>query len=185
MLIQDPQSPSIGHWVSDHSRTEREKIYSKMNFKIKLHPMWAKIWLNFYREGLTPQKKPLHQSTSKTNRYKCATNMTVRLKWCDASSQAISLSPLLWVHLWASPSGNQNLLRHQSGTNVNLLVSGMLDSRPRGSPRSTLPKGAPSFSPFSCAAGPPVWHGSQPDAGTSVPLRGVPFPSVASWPPSA
>lgn len=181
MLIQDPQSPSIGHWVSDHSRTEREKIYSKMNFKIKLHPMWAKIWLNFYREGLTPQKNPCISQPLKQTDTNVPQTWRYGLKWCDASSQAISLSPLLWV----SPSGNQNLLRHQSGTNVNLLVSGMLDSRPRGSPRSTLPKGAPSFSPFSCAAGPPVWHGSQPDAGTSVPLRGVPFPSVASWPPSA
>lgn len=71
------------------------------------------------------------------------------------------------------------------GAHTNLLVSGMLESRPWGSWRPLLPQGAPSFSPFSWAAGLPACPGSEPGPGAGVPLRGVPFPSVVSWAPSA
>lgn len=67
----------------------------------------------------------------------------------------------------------------------NLLVSGMRESRAWGSRRPSLSQGAPSFSPFSWAAGLPACPGSEPGAGAAVSLRGVPFPSVASWDPSA
>ena len=85
----------------------------------------------------------------------------------------------------SSLESNPKLTEDEAGTHTNLLVSGMLESRAWGSRRFSLSQGAPSFSPFSWAAGLPVCPGSEPGAGAKVLLRGVPFPSVVSWAPSA
>ena len=76
-------------------------------------------------------------------------------------------------------------IKSLTGGQTYLLVSGMRESRTWGSRRPSLSQGAPSFSPFSWAAGLPPCPGSEPGAGAGVPLRGVPFPSVVSWAPSA
>lgn len=69
----------------------------------------------------------------------------------------------------ASRGGSKpELTADETGTHINLLVSGILESRAWGSRRPSLSQGAPSFSPFAWAAGLPACPASEPEAGAVV-----------------
>lgn len=97
----------------------------------------------------------------------------------------IGFSRMSPASVFATWESTPELTADEAGTHTNLLVSGIRESRAWGSRRPSLSQGAPSFSPFAWAAGLPAGSGSEPEAGAVVPLRGVPFPSVVSWAPSA
>lgn len=68
---------------------------------------------------------------------------------------------------------------------INLLVSGICESRAGGSVMPWLLQGVPSFRPLVWAVGLPAFTISDPKTGAIMSLGGVPFPSILSWTPSA